>query len=92
MGFIFGFVAGYFNTTIKMGASSGAAGIAFSFILFGVLSPLGFLVFYSLFYVGVVIIPSITCGTIGGAIGSRIRKRSDTGKHSRSPKMTEKIV
>ncbi|MCK5341795.1 MAG: hypothetical protein KAR20_00245, partial [Candidatus Heimdallarchaeota archaeon] len=71
-------------------ASSGAAGITFSFVLFGVLSPLGFLVFYSLFYVGVVIIPSITCGTIGGAIGSRIRKRSDTGKHSRSPKMTKK--
>jgi hypothetical protein len=78
LGGLFGFIAGYFNTKIKLGALSGALGILFSFILFGILSPLGFLIFYSVYFIFIVIIPSILSGALGGFIGSKIRVRSET--------------
>ena len=56
---------------------SGALGIFLGYMIFGAVSPLGFLIFYSLFYVLIVILPSTLCGAIGGAIGSKIRMRSE---------------
>ncbi|MHA2036802.1 MAG: hypothetical protein ACW98X_10235 [Promethearchaeota archaeon] len=75
--FLFGYVAGYFNKNYKRGLLSGAMGILFSWILFGILSPLGFLLFYSLFYAGLLIIPTILFGGIGGVIGGKIRQRNE---------------
>jgi hypothetical protein len=77
---IFGFAAGYFNTNIKLGTLSGATGILLSWILFGLLSPLGFLLFYSFFYGCLVIIPTIIIGAVSGAIGSKIRQKKETTK------------
>ncbi|MHA1915611.1 MAG: hypothetical protein ACW986_08615 [Promethearchaeota archaeon] len=84
LGGLFGFVAGYFSIKFKLGIISGALGILFSFILFGLISPLGFLVFYSLNYILVAITPSILCGAIGGAIGSKIRMKSEIDNNSDS--------
>ncbi len=75
---IFGFIAGYFNSYIKRGILSGAAGIFLSWLLFSALSPLGFLIFYSFSYIGYVVIPTTLCGAIGGTIGCKIRQRSET--------------
>jgi hypothetical protein len=77
LSFLFGFVAGYFNKNFKRGLLSGAMGIFFSWILFGLFSPLGFLLFHSLFYAIVLIIPTILSGAIGGTLGGKIRENSD---------------
>jgi hypothetical protein len=84
LGVIFGFVAGYFNLKIKLGIMSGALGIFLGYLIFGGVSPLGFLIFYSLFYILIVILPSTLCGAIGGAIGSKIRMRSEVDNISKS--------
>ena len=86
LGVIFGFVAGYFNIKIKLGIMSGALGIFLGYLIFGGVSPLGFLIFYSLFYVLIVILPSTLCGAIGGAVGSKLRMRSEVSNNSDSKK------
>ena len=86
LSFLFGFVAGYFNTIMKRGLLSGVAGIFLSWLLFGALPPFGFLAFYSAYYIVLLIIPSTVCGAIGGVVGNIIRARSDAKMTSEMPK------
>ncbi|MHA2390861.1 MAG: hypothetical protein ACXAEX_02735 [Promethearchaeota archaeon] len=86
---LFGFVAGYFNSRIILGALSGAAGIFLSWLLFSILSPQGFLVFYPFYYILVYILPTTLCGAIGGLIGYKLRLRSDSRTNTEITNMKE---
>ena len=73
-GLIFGILAGYVNINIKRGALCGALGVLISWICYGAFTynsiPLLFSVQMSLLY----LIPSISCGALGGVIGFKIRE------------------
>lgn len=80
--FLFGYVAGYFTKFFKRGLLSGTLGIFLSWLLFGLFSPSGFLFFFSLLYVCLLIIPTILFGAVGGAIGGQIRENSENHGNS----------
>ena len=79
---LFGYVAGYFTKYYKRGLLSGALGIFLSWILFGRFSPSGFLLFYSVSFAFMFIIPTILFGAVGGAIGGQIREKSENHGNS----------
>ncbi|MFX1324558.1 MAG: hypothetical protein ACFE8N_06355 [Promethearchaeota archaeon] len=86
---LFGFVAGYFNSKLILGILSGGAGIFLSWLLFGLLSPLGFLAFYPFYYIIVYIVPTTLCGAIGGIIGAILRERSDSRTNTKKHKIEQ---
>lgn len=86
---LFGFVAGYFNYKLILGVLSGGAGIFLSWLLFSLLSPLGFLVFYPFYFIIVHIVPTTLCGAIGGIIGAKLRERSDSRVITKKYKMEQ---
>ncbi|MHA1985589.1 MAG: hypothetical protein ACW98D_03020 [Promethearchaeota archaeon] len=77
LSFLFGYIAGYFTKFFKRGLISGILGIFLSWLLFGLFSPSGFLIFYSLLYACLLIIPTILFGAVGGAVGGQIRENSE---------------